>query len=70
MPKVVDKDADPNFALMGQIYDVFKFLPGAAQPLATDANQPGMLLLRAARDESHRFALSRHRRARSRALFQ
>ena len=46
------------------------FLPGAAQPLATDANQPGMLLLRAARDESHRFALSRHRRARSRALFQ
>jgi excinuclease ABC subunit B len=37
-------------------------------PLDSDPHQPALLLLRAARDESHRFALSRHRRARSRAL--
>ncbi len=34
----------------------------------SDPHQPVLLLLRAARDESHRVALSRHRRARSRAL--
>ncbi|GBF86196.1 excinuclease ABC subunit UvrC [Aphanothece sacrum] len=40
------------------------FLPGESQPLATDAEQPGVQLLRRIRDESHRFAVSFHRQQR------
>ena len=46
------------------------YVGDSPRPLGTDADQPALLLLRALRDESHRFAVSRHRRARSRALFQ
>ena len=40
------------------------FVPGRSDPLDADASSPGVLLLRAIRDESHRFALKAHRRAR------
>jgi excinuclease ABC subunit C len=40
------------------------FLPGESQPLETEAEQPGVQLLRRVRDESHRFAVSFHRQQR------
>ncbi|MDH6106714.1 excinuclease ABC subunit UvrC [Anabaenopsis tanganyikae CS-531] len=41
------------------------FLPAESQPLETDAEQPGIQLLRRLRDEAHRFAVSFHRQQRS-----
>ncbi len=41
------------------------FLPGESLPLGTDAEQPGVQLLRRLRDEAHRFAVSFHRQQRS-----
>ncbi|MDB9445179.1 excinuclease ABC subunit UvrC [Anabaena sp. CS-542/02] len=41
------------------------FLPAESQPLETDAEQPGIKLLRRLRDEAHRFAVSFHRQQRS-----
>ena len=41
------------------------FLPGESKPLQTDAEQPGVQLLRRLRDEAHRFAVSFHRQQRS-----
>ncbi|MDP5338343.1 MAG: excinuclease ABC subunit UvrC [Nodularia sp. (in: cyanobacteria)] len=41
------------------------FVPGESQPLETDAEQPGVQLLRRLRDEAHRFAVSFHRQQRS-----
>ncbi|MFN6529420.1 excinuclease ABC subunit UvrC [Nostoc sp. ChiSLP03a] len=41
------------------------FLPGKSKPLTTDAEQPGVQLLRRLRDEAHRFAVSFHRQQRS-----
>ena len=41
------------------------FLPGESQPLETDAEQPGVQLLRRLRDEAHRFAVGFHRQQRS-----
>lgn len=41
------------------------FLPGESLPLNTDAEQPGVQLLRRLRDEAHRFAVSFHRKQRS-----
>ncbi|MCC5638186.1 excinuclease ABC subunit UvrC [Nostoc sp. CHAB 5844] len=41
------------------------FLPGESQPLQTDAEQPGVQLLRRLRDEAHRFAVTFHRQQRS-----
>ena len=40
------------------------FLPGESFPLETEAEQPGVQLLRRVRDESHRFAVSFHRQQR------
>ena len=40
------------------------FLPGAKQPLESDADQLGVQLLRRLRDEAHRFAVSFHRQQR------
>lgn len=40
------------------------FLPGESLPLDTDAEQPGVQLLRRLRDEAHRFAVSFHRQQR------
>nr|WP_202925258.1 excinuclease ABC subunit UvrC [Myxacorys almedinensis] len=41
------------------------FLPGESQPLPTEADQPGVQLLRRLRDEAHRFAVSFHRQQRT-----
>jgi excinuclease ABC subunit C len=41
------------------------FRPGENLPLNTDADQPGVQLLRRVRDESHRFAITFHRQQRS-----
>ncbi len=41
------------------------FLPGETLPLPTEAEQPGVQLLRRVRDESHRFAITFHRQQRS-----
>jgi excinuclease ABC subunit C len=40
------------------------FLPGRAQPVVLDGDDPGLLLLRRLRDEAHRFAIRHHRRRR------
>jgi excinuclease ABC subunit C len=40
------------------------FLPGKSNPLPTEAEQPGVQLLRRLRDEAHRFAVSFHRQQR------
>lgn len=40
------------------------FLPGESLPLDTNAEQPGVQLLRRLRDEAHRFAVSFHRQQR------
>ena len=40
------------------------FIPGESNPLPTDAQQPGVQLLRRLRDEAHRFAVSFHRQQR------
>jgi excinuclease ABC subunit C len=45
------------------------FLPGSNEPLRLDRRDPAHLVLRQARDEAHRFAVSRHRsRRRKRTL--
>ena len=41
------------------------WLPGASEPLRLDPSDPAHLVLRQARDEAHRFAVSRHRKRRS-----
>jgi excinuclease ABC subunit C len=38
--------------------------PGSSEPLRLDRSDPAHLVLRQARDEAHRFAVSRHRRRR------
>jgi excinuclease ABC subunit C len=40
------------------------FLPGESESLLTDAEQPGVQLLRRVRDEAHRFAVGFHRQQR------
>ena len=44
------------------------FIPNYKQPLDTEPNQPGMLLLRRLRDEAHRFAITFHRQKRSQRM--
>ncbi|NET29174.1 excinuclease ABC subunit UvrC [Okeania sp. SIO1I7] len=44
------------------------FLPGESLPLTTNAEQPGVELLRRLRDEAHRFAVSFHRDKRSQRM--
>lgn len=44
------------------------YLPGESLPLTTEAEQPGVQLLRRLRDEAHRFAISFHRQQRSDAM--
>ncbi|RZM77952.1 excinuclease ABC subunit UvrC [Leptolyngbya iicbica] len=41
------------------------FVPGESLPLKTEAEQPGVQLLRRLRDEAHRFAISFHRKKRT-----
>ena len=41
------------------------YTPGSLDPLNTNKDQKGLMLLRRVRDEAHRFALSFHRNKRS-----
>ena len=43
------------------------FVPGETAPIVLPEDSPALLLLRAIRDEAHRFALSHHRKRRSRS---
>lgn len=44
------------------------FLPGESDPLPTEAEQPGLQLIRRLRDEAHRFAVSFHRNKRTQRM--
>ena len=44
------------------------YVPGNKNPLESDLNQKGVMLLRRVRDEAHRFALSFHRNKRSKRM--
>ncbi|HEX29409.1 TPA: excinuclease ABC subunit C, partial [Candidatus Poribacteria bacterium] len=44
------------------------FLPHSADPIVLDRSDPALRLLQRIRDEAHRFALSYHRKLRSRPL--
>jgi len=46
------------------------YFPGEAIPRQFDPNSPAMRLLRHARDEAHRFAVSRHRQSRNKATLR
>lgn len=41
------------------------FIPGRTSPVNQSPDSPALLLLRSIRDESHRFALTAHRKRRS-----
>lgn len=45
------------------------FLPGLKSPVVMPADNPGLLLLQRARDEAHRFAISFHRKRRTKKVF-
>ena len=44
------------------------FIPGVSHPVNSNKNQPGVLLARRLRDEAHRFAVSFHRKLRSKRM--
>ena len=46
------------------------YLPGRPTPLRLDRSNPGLQLLQQVRDESHRFAVSRHRKRRKKATLK
>lgn len=57
-------DTVPVAGLAKQYEEVF--LPGDPQPVAFEKDDPGLHLLQRARDEAHRFAITAHRKRRSR----
>jgi excinuclease ABC subunit C len=42
------------------------FAPGRSEPIVQEHNSPGMFLVQRVRDEAHRFAITHHRKTRSR----
>jgi len=46
------------------------YLPALPEPLRLSRRDPGLQLLQQVRDEAHRFALSRHRRRRSKRMLR
>jgi len=44
------------------------FVPGRDEPLAIDGDSPGLRILQAVRDESHRFATTRHKQKRGKRV--
>ena len=57
-------DTIPIAGLAKQYEEVF--LPGDPAPVSFEKNSPGLHLLQRARDEAHRFAITAHRKRRSR----
>ncbi len=54
----------PTFALAKEREEIFA--PGRAEPIVQEKNSPGMFLVQRIRDEAHRFAITHHRKVRSR----
>ncbi|HEX6347904.1 MAG TPA: excinuclease ABC subunit UvrC [Candidatus Dormibacteraeota bacterium] len=54
----------PTFGLAKQREEVFA--PDRAEPIVLEHNSPAMFLLQRVRDEAHRFAITHHRKVRSR----
>ena len=54
----------PTFALAKEREEIFA--PGRAEPIVQERSSPGMFLVQRIRDEAHRFAITHHRKVRSR----
>jgi excinuclease ABC subunit C len=54
----------PTFALAKEREEIFA--PGRTDPIVQEKNSPGMFLVQRIRDEAHRFAITHHRKVRSR----
>ncbi len=54
----------PTFALAKEREEIFA--PGRSEPIVQERNSPGMFLVQRVRDEAHRFAITHHRKVRSR----
>jgi excinuclease ABC subunit C len=54
----------PTFSLAKEREEIFA--PGRAEPIVQERNSPGMFLVQRVRDEAHRFAITHHRKVRSR----
>ena len=54
----------PTFGLAKEREELFA--PGRSDPIVQEHSSPGMFLVQRIRDEAHRFAVTHHRRARSR----
>ena len=54
----------PTFGLAKEREELFA--PGRSEPIVQEHNSPGMFLVQRVRDEAHRFAITHHRKARSR----
>ena len=54
----------PTFSLAKEREEIFA--PGRAEPIVQEHNSPGMFLVQRIRDEAHRFAITHHRKVRSR----
>ena len=59
-------DAIPVAGLAKKHEEVY--VTGREEPLAIDADSPGLRILQAVRDESHRFATSRHKQKRGKRV--
>ena len=54
----------PTFGLAKEREEIFA--PGRGEPIVQEHNSPGMFLVQRIRDEAHRFAITLHRKVRSR----
>ena len=54
----------PTFSLAKEREEIFA--PGRAEPIVQERTSPGMFLVQRIRDEAHRFAITHHRKMRSR----